>query len=142
MEGVLESIHDLPAVIDREAFVRDGWAGDVAAKAFEGVALMGSAARAGMEGESRELSDAGVGRRRVGRDGAQGQGLAPGVGAGGDAVVDGGAEHCARSSTPPILKPRPIPRRRKTKIDLANHILHIDGVAGGALIGRPGSARD
>ena len=45
-----------------------------------------------MEGESRELSDAGVGRRRVGRDGAQGQGLAPGVGAGGDAVVDGGAE--------------------------------------------------
>ena len=47
MEGVLESIHDLPAVIDREAFVRDGWAGDVAAKAFEGVPLMGSAARAG-----------------------------------------------------------------------------------------------
>ena len=45
-----------------------------------------------MEGESRELSDAGVVRRRVGRDGAQGQGLAPGVGAGGDAVVDGGAE--------------------------------------------------
>ena len=31
MEGVLESIHDLPAVIDREAFVRDCWAGDVAA---------------------------------------------------------------------------------------------------------------
>ena len=45
-----------------------------------------------MEGESRELSDAGVVRQRVGRDGAQGQGLAPGVGAGGDAVVDGGAE--------------------------------------------------
>ena len=47
-----------------------------------------------MEGESRELSDAGVVRRRVGRDGAQGQGLAPGVGAGDDAVVDGGAECC------------------------------------------------
>ena len=47
-----------------------------------------------MEGESRELSDAGVVRQRVGRDGAQGQGLAPGVGAGGDAVVDGGAECC------------------------------------------------
>ena len=46
VEGVLESIHDLPAVIDREAFVRDGRAGDVAAQAFEGVALMGSAARA------------------------------------------------------------------------------------------------
>ena len=45
-EGVLEPIQDLPAVIDREAFVRDGRAGDVAAKAFEGVALMGSAARA------------------------------------------------------------------------------------------------
>ena len=30
-EGVLESIHDLPAVIDREAFVRERWAGDVAA---------------------------------------------------------------------------------------------------------------
>ena len=45
-----------------------------------------------MEGESRELSDAGVGRRRVGRDGAKRQGHAPGVGAGGDAVVDGGAE--------------------------------------------------
>ena len=29
-EGVLESIHDLPVVIDREAFVRDGRAGDVA----------------------------------------------------------------------------------------------------------------
>ena len=25
VEGVLESIHDLPAVIDREAFVRDCW---------------------------------------------------------------------------------------------------------------------
>ena len=45
-EGVLESVQDLPAVIDREAFVRDGRAGDVAAKAFEGVTLMGSAARA------------------------------------------------------------------------------------------------
>ena len=31
MEGVLEPIHDLRAVIDREAFVRDCWAGDVAA---------------------------------------------------------------------------------------------------------------
>ena len=45
-----------------------------------------------MEGESRELSDAGVGRRRVGRDGAKRQCHAPGVGAGGDVVVDGGAE--------------------------------------------------
>ena len=45
-----------------------------------------------MEGESRELSDAGVGRRRVGRDGAKRQGHAPGVGAGGDVVVDGGGE--------------------------------------------------
>ena len=100
VEGVLESIHDLPAVIDREAFVRDCRAGDVVAKAFEGVALMGLAARAdprlhhsgAMEGESRELSDAGVVRQRVGRDDAQGQDLAPGVWAGGDAVVDGGAE--------------------------------------------------
>ena len=91
-EGVLESIHDLPAVIDREAFVRDGWTGDVAAQAFEGVPVTGSAARAGMEGESRELSDAGVGCRRVGRDGMQGQGLAPGVGAGGDAGVNASAE--------------------------------------------------
>ena len=41
IEGVLESIHDLRAVIDREAFVREGRAGDVAAEAFEGVALMG-----------------------------------------------------------------------------------------------------
>ena len=46
MEGVLESIHDLPAVIDREAFVRHCRPGDVAAKAFEGGPLMGSAARA------------------------------------------------------------------------------------------------
>ena len=30
-EGVLESIHDLPAVIDREAFVRERGAGDVVA---------------------------------------------------------------------------------------------------------------
>ena len=43
-EGVLEPMHDLPAVIDREAFVRDCRAGDVAAKAFEGVTLMGLAA--------------------------------------------------------------------------------------------------
>ena len=96
-EGMLESIHDLPAVIDREAFVGDRWAGDVAAQAFEGVALMGLAARAGMEGESRELGDAGVVGERVGRDGAQGQGLAPGVGAGGDAVVDGGTEESLES---------------------------------------------
>jgi len=46
-EGVLQSIHDLPAVIDREAFVRDGRASDVATEAFEGVPVTGSAARAG-----------------------------------------------------------------------------------------------
>ena len=51
--------------------------------------VMGLAARTGIEGESRELSDV---CQRVGRDGVQGQGLAPGVGADGDAVVDGGAE--------------------------------------------------
>ena len=45
-EGVLESIHDLPAVIDREAFVRDGRAGDVATEPFEGAPVTGSAARA------------------------------------------------------------------------------------------------
>ena len=45
-EGVLESIHDLPAVIDREAFVRDGRAGDVATEPFEGVPVTGSPARA------------------------------------------------------------------------------------------------
>ena len=91
-EGVLESINDLPAVIDRGAFVRDGGAGDVAAQALEGVPFMGFAHGAGMEGESRELGDAGVVGRRAGADGVQRQGLAPGVGAGGDAVVDGGAQ--------------------------------------------------
>ena len=45
-EGVLESIHDLPAVIDREAFVRHCGSGDIAAQAFEGVPLMGLAAGA------------------------------------------------------------------------------------------------
>ena len=34
-EGVLESIHDLPAVIDREAFVRDGGAGDAPPSVLE-----------------------------------------------------------------------------------------------------------
>ena len=53
---------------------------------------MGFAHGAGVEGESRELGDAGVVGRRVGADGAKRQGLAPGAGAGGDAVVDGGAE--------------------------------------------------
>ena len=43
-EGGLESIHDLPAVTDREAFVRQCRAGDVAAQAFEGVPVMGFAA--------------------------------------------------------------------------------------------------
>ena len=89
-ESVLESIHDLPAVIDRETFVRQRGAGDVAAQAFEGVPFMGFAA--GMEGEPREPGDAGVVGRRAGVDGAQRQGVSPGVGAGGDAVVDGGAE--------------------------------------------------
>ena len=91
-EGVLEPIHDLPTVIDREAFVGDGGAGDVAAQAFEGVPVMGFAHGAGMEGEPREPGDAGVVGRRIGVDGAQRQGLAPGVRAGGDAVVDGGAK--------------------------------------------------
>ena len=50
-----------------------------------------------MEGDSRELSDAGVVGRWVGADGAKRQGLAPGVGAGGDAVVDGGAEELLES---------------------------------------------
>ena len=45
-------VHDLPAVIDREVFVRDGWAGDIAAEAFEGVPLMGLAPGADTEGES------------------------------------------------------------------------------------------
>ena len=89
-EGVLESIHDLPAVIDREAFVRECRAGDVAAKALERVPLMGSAARVAMQRKPRELSDAL--RERVGCDGAQGQGLAPGMGADCDAIVDDGAE--------------------------------------------------
>ena len=91
-DSVLESIHDLPAVIDRETFVRQHGAGDVAAQAFEGVPFMGFAHGAGMEGEPRELGDAGVAGRRAGVDGAKRQGLAPGVGAGGDAVVHGGAE--------------------------------------------------
>ena len=102
----------VPAVIDREAFVRDGRAGDGAAQAFEGVPLMGLVARtgprlphssAGMEGASRELSDAGVVRRGVGRDGTQGQDLAAGVAAGGDAVVSGAGIHvraCQRRSKP------------------------------------------
>ena len=47
----------------------------------------------------------------------------------------------ARSLTPSRPKPRPTPRRRKTStIDLTNPILHIDGVAGRALIGRLGNA--
>ena len=105
-EGVLESIHDLPAVIDREAFVRECWAGDVAAQAFERVPLMGSAARAdprlhhsggAMEGESRELSDAGVGRRPAWTRRCAGSGPCAGVRAGGDAVVDGGTEELLES---------------------------------------------
>ena len=43
-QGPLDSIHDLPAVIVREAFVGVGWAGDVAARAFEGATLRNSAA--------------------------------------------------------------------------------------------------
>ena len=72
-ESVLESIHDLPAVIDRETFVRQRGAGDVAAQAFEGVPFMGFAHGAGMEGEPRELGDAGVVGRRAGVDGAKRQ---------------------------------------------------------------------
>ena len=56
-----------------------------------------------MEGESRELSNAGVVRQRVGCDGAQGQGLAPGVWAGGDiiqALISSTA--CSLSSIPPL----------------------------------------
>ena len=67
-EGVLESVDDLSPFIDREAFVGECRAGDVAAQAFEGVALVGMAHGAGMEGASRELSDAGGGRRRCGCD--------------------------------------------------------------------------
>ena len=58
--------------------------------------------RAGMEGESRELSDAGVVGQRVGRDGAQSQGLAPGVGADGDAVVHGAAEDSPAQRVVPV----------------------------------------
>ena len=42
MEGGLESVNDLSAVIDREAFVRK-LGGDVASKTFEGVPCMGLA---------------------------------------------------------------------------------------------------
>ena len=42
-----------------------------------------------MQGESRELGDAGAVRRGAGRDGVHRDRLAPGVGADGDSVVDG-----------------------------------------------------
>ena len=64
--------------------------GDGAAQAFEGVALARMAHGCGMQGESRELSDAGAVRRGAGRDGVCSDRLAPGVGADGDSVVDGG----------------------------------------------------
>ena len=44
-----------------------------------------------------DVGAAGVGRRWVGRDGAKRQGLAPGAGAGGDAVVDSGTEELLES---------------------------------------------
>ena len=121
-EGALESIHDLRAVIDRETFVRQRGAGDVAAQAFEGVAFMGFAHGAGMEGEPRELGDAGVVGRRAGADGAQRQGLAPGVGAGGDVVRP------LRGAESPHAVGEP--RRRKPHLgvlvalaDLAEHLV-------------------
>ena len=101
VEGVFESVDDLCALIDREAFVGQCRAGDVATQAFEGAAPVGTAPGANprlhhsggaMQGESRELGDARDMCRRAGRDGMQGEGLAPGMGADGDAVVDGGAE--------------------------------------------------
>ena len=53
-EGVLESIHDLRAVIDREAFVRERWAGDVAAGVRESPAHgLGSACRL-IDNQTRE----------------------------------------------------------------------------------------
>ena len=55
-EGVLESIHDLAAVIGREAFVRDGRAGDVATEPFEGAPVTGSAARAGQRSVKKYTS--------------------------------------------------------------------------------------
>ena len=68
--GVLESMHDLSVVTGREEFVRGAWAGDGAAQALKGVSLVGMAARAAMERESRELSDPGIERKRVGRAGS------------------------------------------------------------------------
>ena len=53
-EGALESIHDLRAVIDREAFVRERWAGDVAAGVRESPAHgLGSACRL-IDNQTRE----------------------------------------------------------------------------------------
>ena len=49
MEGVLEPIHDLSPVTDRETLVRERWPSDVAAQAFEGIALVGMAHGAAME---------------------------------------------------------------------------------------------
>ena len=86
MEGVLESIDDLPAVIDREAFVRDRWSGDAAGTGVRGSPVHGpgTACRppiapfgGAMVGESSELSDARSVYREIGCDGAQGQALAP-----------------------------------------------------------------
>ena len=51
---------------------------------------MGLAPRAGLQGESPALSDARRVCQGIGCDCAQGQGLVPGVGAGGNTVVDGG----------------------------------------------------
>ena len=90
IEAVLESLGKLPAVIAREVFGRDRRSGDVAEHALEGVPFMGLAPPAGMKGESPTPSDARSEYQGIACDRAQDQGLVPGVGADGNAVVDGG----------------------------------------------------
>ena len=72
IEGVLESIGNLPAVIDPEAFIRDRRSGNIPAQAFEGIPFVGLEPRAGMEGQSPKLSDARSVRQGIGCEGARG----------------------------------------------------------------------
>ena len=99
-KGLFEPIADLPPLVDRQPFVRDGRSGDIAAEFFQLIALFGLTAGRCVERKARLLGEQGGSEGfRLCRNGAQGQRLTTGVGTDGDSVTYGGADQLVECLT-------------------------------------------
>src|SRR4051812_29158538 len=106
--GTFELEHDLACAIALEPLIGNGRAGDIAAQAFELLALMGVTAYCRMQAEAVRVDAARL--LRVGRpagDGLQAQYLLPGVWPQSNVIATLGARAAWNTSAPALLRYTP-----------------------------------